>query len=146
MLRTLPASQPNFVRVLFWSDAFQPSVNVNGAAVAVPLNETVFVNEPDLSVSVPLNVPTDVGANLTVTEPPVVESDCDEIENPVPEIDAVTADVRFEPLIDTLLVRVSPLLQENDIEVGLTVIVGSGTVTVVPLGSTMSLLSNTRRS
>ena len=126
MLRTLLASQPNFVSVPFWSDEFHFSVNVNGAAVAVPVNLTVLEREPDLIVSVPEYEPADVGANLTVTEPPEVDRDLDEIEKPVPVIDAVGVAVRFEPLMLTAFVVDLPSTHEKSIEVGLRVIVGAG--------------------
>ena len=125
-MRTLPASQPNFVRVPFWSDAFHFSVNVSGAALAVPFSDIVFFNEPDVIVKVPLYEPDAVGENFTVTDPPVADNDLDEIENPVPEIEAVGVAVRFEPLTLTALVDEDPSTHEKSIDVGLTVIVGSG--------------------
>ena len=125
-MRTLLASQPNFVSVPFWSDEFHFSVNVRGAAVAVPVSFTVFFKLPDVIVSVPENEPVVVGANLTVTEPPEVDRDLDEIEKPVPEIDAVGVAVRFEPLMLTAFVVDLPSTHEKFIEVGLRVIVGSG--------------------
>ena len=120
---------------------------MRGAAVAVPVNLTVFFSEPAVMVSVPEYEPDAVGANLTVTDPPVLDNDWLEIEKPVPEIDAVGVVVKLAAVILTALVDVLPSTQENVIDVGLRVIVGSGVETdEPPAGLKMSLLSRTRRS
>ena len=147
MLRTLLASHPNFVSVPVWSEAFHFSVNVRGAALAVPFNAIVFFKDPDVIVKVPLNDPDVVGENFTVTEPPVLDNELLEIENPVPEIEAVGVAVRFAAVTLTALVEEVPSTQEKSIDVGFTLIVGSGVDTLEPpAGLIMLLFSNTKRS
>ena len=147
MLRTAPASQPNLLIDPALSDAFHTSENVNGAALAVPFNAIVFFKDPDVMVNVPEKDPVVVGENFTVTLPPVLDKELLEIENPVPVIVAVGVAVRFAAVTLTALVEEAPSTHEKSIDVGFTLMVGSGVETLEPpAGLIMPLLSNTRRS